>query len=155
MSNVRALEHLNINAAIPYTVDADGRFTDQAPGFTGKRVLTETGAKGDANDAVIRALTDAGMLIARGRLKHQYPHSWRSKKPVIFRNTPQWFIAMDKPIPGLANIAGFQNIWVGSEAETQDPTLRHIALGQIGRTLGCLRLVIIVSQAWSQPGPIG
>src|SRR5262249_32968693 len=30
-------------------------------------------------------------------LKHQYPHSWRSKKPVIFRNTPQWFIAMDKP----------------------------------------------------------
>ena len=42
------------------------------------------------------------MLIARGRLKHQYPHSWRSKKPVIFRNTPQWFIAMDKPI-GLAS----------------------------------------------------
>ena len=36
------------------------------------------------------------MLLARGRLKHQYPHSWRSKKPVIFRNTPQWFIAMDK-----------------------------------------------------------
>ena len=40
------------------------------------------------------------MLIARGRLKHQYPHSWRSKKPVIFRNTPQWFIAMDKDIAG-------------------------------------------------------
>ncbi len=38
------------------------------------------------------------MLIARSRLKHQYPHSWRSKKPVIFRNTPQWFIAMDKDI---------------------------------------------------------
>jgi isoleucyl-tRNA synthetase len=47
---------------------------------------------------VIKALVDANMLIARGRLKHQYPHSWRSKKPVIFRNTPQWFIAMDKPI---------------------------------------------------------
>uniref|UniRef100_UPI002FC821C6 class I tRNA ligase family protein n=1 Tax=Bosea sp. (in: a-proteobacteria) TaxID=1871050 RepID=UPI002FC821C6 len=40
----------------------------------------------------------SGHLVARGRLKHQYPHSWRSKKPVIFRNTPQWFIAMDKPI---------------------------------------------------------
>jgi isoleucyl-tRNA synthetase len=38
------------------------------------------------------------MLLARGRLKHQYPHSWRSKKPVIFRNTPQWFVAMDKDI---------------------------------------------------------
>jgi hypothetical protein len=45
-------------------------------------------------------LIDAGMLIARARLKHQYPHSWRSKKPVIFRNTPQWFIAMDKRIAG-------------------------------------------------------
>ena len=44
---------------------------------------------------------EADALIARGRLKHQYPHSWRSKKPVIFRNTPQWFIAMDKPL-GLA-----------------------------------------------------
>ena len=64
----------------------------------GKRVLTDKGEKGDANEAVIKALIDAGMLIARGRLKHQYPHSWRSKKPVIFRNTPQWFIAMDKPI---------------------------------------------------------
>jgi isoleucyl-tRNA synthetase len=35
------------------------------------------------------------MLFARGRLKHTYPHSWRSKKPVIFRNTPQWFVYMD------------------------------------------------------------
>ena len=87
-----------INTHIPYTVDADGRFTEQAPGFTGKRVLTEKGEKGDANEAVIKALVEAGMLIARGRLKHQYPHSWRSKKPVIFRNTPQWFIAMDQPI---------------------------------------------------------
>jgi len=80
---------------IPYTVDEHGALTTQAPGFTGKRVLTDKGEKGDANDAVIKALTDAHMLIARGRLKHQYPHSWRSKKPVIFRNTPQWFIAMD------------------------------------------------------------
>ena len=36
-------------------------------------------------------------------LKHQYPHSWRSKKPVIFRNTPQWFIAMDQPVESLGN----------------------------------------------------
>ncbi|WP_163277774.1 class I tRNA ligase family protein, partial [Klebsiella aerogenes] len=51
-----------------------------------------------ANDAVIKELIGAGKLLARGTLKHQYPHSWRSKKPVIFRNTPQWFIAMDKDI---------------------------------------------------------
>jgi isoleucyl-tRNA synthetase len=98
MANARELEARGINTTIPYTVDADGRFTDQAPGFTGKRVLTEKGEKGDANEAVIKALIDAGMLVARGKLKHQYPHSWRSKKPVIYRNTPQWFIAMDKPI---------------------------------------------------------
>ena len=98
--NAAKLAARGINTTIPYTVDADGRFTDHAPGFIGKRVLTDKGDKGDANEAVIKALVDAGMLLARGRLKHQYPHSWRSKKPVIFRNTPQWFIAMDKPIEG-------------------------------------------------------
>jgi isoleucyl-tRNA synthetase len=97
-ANARALEARGIDTRIPYTVDENGAFTAQALGFTGKRVITDTGEKGDANEAVIKALADAGMLIARGRLKHQYPHSWRSKKPVIFRNTPQWFIAMDKPI---------------------------------------------------------
>jgi isoleucyl-tRNA synthetase len=104
-ANARELEARGINTTIPYTVDADGRFTEQAPGFTGKRVLTDKGEKGDANDAVMKALIDAGMLIARGRLKHQYPHSWRSKKPVIFRNTPQWFIAMDRPIALLSGSA--------------------------------------------------
>jgi isoleucyl-tRNA synthetase len=94
----RELSARGINTAIPYTVDENGAFTEQAPGFTGKRVINDKGEKGDANDAVIKALVEAGKLLARGRLKHQYPHSWRSKKPVIFRNTPQWFIAMDKDI---------------------------------------------------------
>jgi isoleucyl-tRNA synthetase len=115
-ANAAKLAARGINTVIPYTVDADGRFTGQAPGFTGKRVLTDKGEKGDANDAVIKALVEAGMLVARGRLKHQYPHSWRSKKPVIFRNTPQWFIAMDKGI------------------ERADDTLRHRALTAIAAT---------------------
>jgi isoleucyl-tRNA synthetase len=121
-ANAAKLTARGINTTIPYTVDADGRFTEQAPGFAGKRVLTEEGEKGDANDAVIKALADAGMLIARGRLKHQYPHSWRSKKPVIFRNTPQWFIAMDKPIAG-----------ADGKAKAGD-TLRHRALAAIAVT---------------------
>ena len=99
-SNKAALERREIDTAIPYTVDDDGAFTADAPGFTGKRVLNAKGEKGDAVEAVIKALVAAGALIARDRLKHQYPHSWRSKKPVIFRNTPQWFIAMDKDIAG-------------------------------------------------------
>ena len=86
-----------IDTRIPYTVDADGIYTDEAPGFDGKCVITQKGRKGDANQTVIDALVAANALIARGRVKHQYPHSWRSKKPLIFRNTPQWFIAMDKP----------------------------------------------------------
>jgi isoleucyl-tRNA synthetase len=97
-ANGRELGARDINTAIPYTVDENGAFTEQAPGFVGKRVINDKGEKGDANDAVIKALIEAGKLLARGRLKHQYPHSWRSKKPVIFRNTPQWFIAMDKDI---------------------------------------------------------
>ncbi|MFY9830975.1 MAG: class I tRNA ligase family protein, partial [Rhodoplanes sp.] len=98
MACARELRAHGIDTHIPYTVDADGKFTKDAPGFEGLHVITEKGEKGEANDAVIKALIDAGMLVARGKLKHQYPHSWRSKKPVIFRNTPQWFIAMDKDI---------------------------------------------------------
>jgi isoleucyl-tRNA synthetase len=130
-ANAMKLSAQGINTTIPYTVDADGRFTEQAPGFTGKRVLTETGERGDANEAVIKALIAAGMLIARGRLKHQYPHSWRSKKPVIFRNTPQWFIAMDRPITS-AHL-----VWASGPMtltlEGQD-TLRNRALKSIDET---------------------
>ncbi len=96
-ANGRMLAGRGIETKIPYTVDADGRFTKDAPGFEGAQVITDKGEKGNANDVVIKALAASGHLVARGRLKHQYPHSWRSKKPVIFRNTPQWFIAMDKP----------------------------------------------------------
>ncbi|HYA73143.1 MAG TPA: class I tRNA ligase family protein, partial [Roseiarcus sp.] len=97
MANGRRLIERGIDTRIPYTVDENGALTDEAPGFEGRRVITDKGEKGDANEAVIKALVAAGRLLSRGRLKHQYPHSWRSKKPVIFRNTPQWFLAMDRP----------------------------------------------------------
>ena len=88
-------------AEIPHTVDEFGAFTEEAPGFTGEQVLVIEGKKkgkdGGANKAVIEQLIAHGKLLARGRLTHSYPHSWRSKAPVIFRNTPQWFIALDTP----------------------------------------------------------
>ncbi|MBB3809487.1 isoleucine--tRNA ligase [Pseudochelatococcus contaminans] len=85
---------------LPHTVGPDGAYYPHVPLFAGARVLDDKGKDGDANERVIAALREADALIARNRLKHQYPHSWRSKAPVIYRNTPQWFIAMDKPIGG-------------------------------------------------------
>jgi isoleucyl-tRNA synthetase len=93
-----------------YTVDhpeafnvvaPDGSLTKNAPGFEGKFILDRDGKKdGDANGAVIKALIEAGKLLAKGTLRHSYPHSWRSKAPVIYRATPQWFAHMDKAFDG-------------------------------------------------------
>ncbi len=99
VKNKKSFEEAGV-PEVPHTVGEDGFYFEHVPMFGGKepkRVINDKGKFGDANDAVIQALIDANALIARGRLKHQYPHSWRSKAPVIFRNTPQWFIALDKP----------------------------------------------------------
>ncbi len=76
-------------------VGDDGSYYDHVPLFAGKRVYMPDGKTGDANGAVIKALIEAGTLVAKGSLVHSYPHSWRSKAPLIFRNTPQWFISME------------------------------------------------------------
>jgi isoleucyl-tRNA synthetase len=87
---------------IPETVDADGAYEADVPLFGGLKVLETEGKKagkfGPANNAVIDKLIEAGNLLARGRLEHSYPHSWRSKAPVIYRATPQWFVRMDEPL---------------------------------------------------------
>jgi isoleucyl-tRNA synthetase len=87
---------------IPETVDPDGAYYPNVALFAGLKVLETEGKKagkfGPANPAVIEKLIEAGRLLARGRMEHSYPHSWRSKAPVIFRNTPQWFIRMDEPV---------------------------------------------------------
>ena len=81
---------------VPFTVDEAGVYYDDVPLFAGKRVLKPNGKEGDANNAVIDALKEAGKLLTRGKIEHSYPHSWRSKAPLIFRNTPQWFVSMEK-----------------------------------------------------------
>ncbi|MGA8172076.1 MAG: isoleucine--tRNA ligase [Methylocystis sp.] len=138
MTNSRQLRERGIDTRIPYTVDEDSVFTDEAPGFEGKRVFTDKGDKGDANEAVIAALIESGNLVARGRLKHQYPHSWRSKKPVLYRNTPQWFIAMDKPLDDLPTFLpgdyAARRANAGGEAYFSRTTLRSLALAEIART---------------------
>ncbi|MBV8889527.1 MAG: isoleucine--tRNA ligase [Alphaproteobacteria bacterium] len=76
------------------TVGPDGVYRPEVPLFAGRAVYRRDGKEGDANEAVIAAIAAAGGLLARGTLVHSYPHSWRSKAPLIFRNTPQWFISM-------------------------------------------------------------
>jgi isoleucyl-tRNA synthetase len=81
-------------------VTDDGKFRDHVPLFAGLAVYTDKGELGDGNFAVLKSLDACGALIAKGSLRHEYPHSWRSKAPIIFRTTPQWFIAMDRAADG-------------------------------------------------------
>ena len=75
---------------VPEAVLDDGTYAAWVPGFAGLHVFKAAGPVGAAIEA-------AGGLLARGKLTHSYPHSWRSKAPVIYRATPQWFIRMDGP----------------------------------------------------------
>ncbi len=81
---------------VPDTVGGDGLFLDDIPLFAGKHVFK-------VNPEVVEALKGCDALLASGKLTHSYPHSWRSKAPLIFRNTAQWFISMEKT--GLRDIA--------------------------------------------------
>ncbi|MCB2106608.1 MAG: class I tRNA ligase family protein, partial [Rhodobacteraceae bacterium] len=75
------------NVPVPETVNGDGLYVESVPLFAGEHVFK-------VDPKVVAALKDAGALLAQGKLQHSYPHSWRSKAPLIFRNTPQWFISM-------------------------------------------------------------
>jgi isoleucyl-tRNA synthetase len=83
------------NITIPETVDADGTYMPDVGLFAGLDVYDANGKEGKATGAVIGKLVEADALVGKGKLRHQYPHSWRSKAPLIFRTTAQWFIPMD------------------------------------------------------------
>ena len=86
--------------AVPDTVNGDGTYTAQVPMFEGLPVLIfdekKKKTRFPANKAVSDKLIELGALLSTDRIEHSYPHSWRSKAPIIFRNTPQWFISMGK-----------------------------------------------------------
>src|SRR5690348_1420052 len=86
-------------------------------------------------------LREAGALLAASAdFQHSYPHSWRSKAKVIYRCTPQWFIAMDKPLKHLSPLTRSEQRWENegggpNEAlDDQRPTLRQLALNAIAAT---------------------
>ncbi|WP_320176595.1 isoleucine--tRNA ligase [Roseovarius pacificus] len=87
-----------LEQVITYNVMDDGGFREDLPFFGGTYILDRKGKEGNANKAVIDKLAEVGGLLARGKIKHSYPHSWRSKAPVIYRNTPQWFAAIDREV---------------------------------------------------------
>ena len=70
------------------TVDGDGKYTKNVHLFEGNHIFK-------ANPIVIEKLKEQKKLLANGELVHSYPHSWRSKAPLVHRATPQWFISMD------------------------------------------------------------
>ena len=76
-----------LEQVITYNVMDDGRFRADLPFFGGQAILrkAEQGEReGDANAAVMTKLVEVGGLLARGKIKHSYPHSWRSKAPIIY-----------------------------------------------------------------------
>jgi isoleucyl-tRNA synthetase len=72
----------------------NGRFDDTAPEWLRGKTVWE------ANPVITQHLADKGLLFAEQKITHSYPHDWRSKTPIIFRATEQWFIAMDQPYEG-------------------------------------------------------
>jgi isoleucyl-tRNA synthetase len=113
-----ALRH---GLALTFNVEEDGRFRPDLPLFGGQHIILPDGREGPANASVIKALAAQGALLAKGRLRHSYPHSWRSKAPLIYRNTPQWFVAIDRPLAD------------GLDGPTGAATIRTRALASIDR----------------------
>ena len=81
------LAHIKHGVPVPDTVNEDGSLAPHLPLFGGMHVLRD-------NAKIAEIMAEKGGLIAIGQLVHSYPHSWRSKAPVIYRNTAQWFISM-------------------------------------------------------------
>ena len=80
---------LKNNIPSSYTVDNAGLYTKEVPYFTNTHIFK-------ADPLVIEKLKEQNQLLKDDKLNHSYPHSWRSKAPLIYRATPQWFISMEK-----------------------------------------------------------
>ncbi len=92
--------HVGLRYQLPILspVNAAGEFTDEVPEWAGINVFK-------ANPLVVEKLKSTGHLLGYREIQHSYPHCWRSKSPLIFRATPQWFLKMDDPKRSIRNEA--------------------------------------------------
>ncbi len=110
-------------------VDNAGRFTPEVEHFAGQRVF-------DANDPIVEFMRERGVLLFSEKYEHRYPHCWRCKNPVIFRATPQWFIAMDQVHTDLVEKdedGRDRSNFTDNLSETPSTSLRGGALAEIER----------------------
>jgi isoleucyl-tRNA synthetase len=120
-----------------FAVDAGGFYNADWPWLGGQGSVINN--KFNAPDGPICSdLREAGALLAASAdFQHSYPHSWRSKAKVIYRCTPQWFVAMDKPLPHLTSETRAEQRWDnegGADPNGGDPTLRQLAMNAIAAT---------------------
>lgn len=121
----------------PQLLNKDGTYKSTVPHFAGMHIFKES-----TTEAILEKLREQGALLYSSKFKHSYPHSWRSKKPLIYLATPQWFVGMEKPAPaqvchpregGDPLLQQSQN--VGSRLHGNDtPSIRATALNAIDAT---------------------
>ncbi len=136
------LTGLEYNLPGPMPVDDLGYFTEEAGPFAGMSL-------DEANPRIIEDLRERGLLLDSSTITHQYPHCWRCKQPVVFRATPQWFIALDSAKDGRTLRQGAMEDIKGVEW-IPDWTINRIGSMVENRPDWCISR----QRAWGVPLPI-